>query len=117
MELFIYFLVPLGLTIIIETIIAFSYGIHTMRDLSVIILAQILTNPVVNFGAILVYQSMNATYYGLYLFTIETIVLFTESTVYKYCLSPSQISPFHLSALCNLTSFAIGILWGLVIVV
>ena len=113
MELLLYFLIPLGLTIIIEGIITFLCGIRSLQDITVVVLAQILTNPVVNFGAMLVYQSFNAYYYGLYLFIVETIVLFIESYVYKYCLKTHKISPFRLSTICNLSSFGIGVIWGL----
>ena len=113
MELLLYFLIPLGLTIVIEGVIALLCGIRSVRDITVVILAQILTNPVVNFGAMLVYQSFNAYYYGLYLFVVETIVLFVESYVYKCCLKTHKISPFRLSAVCNLSSFGFGVVWGL----
>lgn len=113
MELLIYFLIPLGLTIVIEGIISLLCGIRSLRDIIVIILAQILTNPVVNYGATIVHQSLNATYYGLYLFIVETLVLLVESFVYKKCLSTHKISPFRLSAICNLSSFGVGVIWGL----
>lgn len=113
MALLLYFLIPLGLTIAIEGIIAFLCGIRSLRDITIIILAQILTNPSVNFGAILVYQFFNAYCYGLYLCVVETIVLFVESYIYKNCLNTHTISPFRLSAVCNLSSFGIGVIWGL----
>ena len=113
MELFLYFLIPLGLTILIEGIIAFICGLRTVRELSVVVLTQILTNPIVNYALLIIYQKMNAYYYGLYLFVIEIMVLFVETFIYKNCLLTQKISPLRLSILCNLTSFGIGIIWGL----
>ena len=52
MEILIYFLIPLGLTILIEVIVALLCKIRTMRDLFVVVLAQILTNPLVNLGVL-----------------------------------------------------------------
>lgn len=113
MDLFLFFLIPLGWTILLECGVAVLYGIRTRQDLFVVVLTQILTNPVVNYGVLFLY-GVNPLYYGIYVFVVETIVLFVEAQVYKHCLQNETISPFRLSALCNLTSFGFGVVMGLI---
>lgn len=114
MNLLIYFLTPLGLTIIIEVIVAFLCKIRTIRDLFVVVLAQILTNPLVNLGVLYISFLNNAYYYGLYLFIIETLVLLTETFVYKNCLNDNKTSAFRIATYGNLASFGIGIVYVLI---
>lgn len=114
MNLLIYFLTPLGLTIIIEVIVAFLCKIRTIRDLFVVVLAQILTNPLVNLGVLYISFLNNAYYYGLYLFIIETLVLFVETLIYQNCLNDNKTSAFRIATYGNLASFGIGIVYVLI---
>ena len=114
MSFLFYLLFSLLLTILIEVIVAVVLKIRTVRDVCVVIVAQILTNPVVNIGSLFVAILNSSYWYGLYLFIIETIVLFVESFIYKSCLQNKRVSPFRLSYLCNLTSFGIGIVYVLI---
>ncbi len=113
METLSYLLIPLGFTILIEVVIAFFLRIRSWHNFFIIILTQVLTNPIVNIGVFFILIFNNAYLYGLYLFIIETIVLFFESFIYKHCLKNTKISPFLISAFCNLSSFGIGVIYNL----
>lgn len=114
METLNYLIFPLIFTIAIELSMAFVCKIRSLRDLFVIFLTQVLTNPVVNLICFYIFSLENAYYYGLYLFIAETIVLFVETFIYKHCLIFNKISPFRIATLGNLTSFGIGVLYVLV---
>ena len=114
MQILVYFLIPLGLTILIEVIIALLCKIRTISDLCVVVLAQILTNPLVNLGVLYISFLNNAYYYGLYLFIIETLVLFVETLIYQNCLKETKVSAFKLATMGNMASFGIGVVYSLV---
>ena len=114
METLSYLIYPLMFTIVIEISIAFLCKIRSFRDLFVIFLTQVLTNPVVNLICFYIFSLENIYYYGLYLFVAETIVLFTETFIYKHCLAFSKINPFRLAYIGNLSSFGIGVLYVLI---
>ena len=114
MELFFYLLTPLGLTILIESVIAFVYHIRSIKDFSVIFFTQILTNPLINLFALFCFSFNDAYLYGLFLFIGESLVLITEALIYKIFIQNKKINPFYLASLCNLFSFGIGIIYCLI---
>lgn len=114
MELFFYLLTPLGLTILIESVIAFVYHIRSIKDFSVIFFTQILTNPLINLFALFCFSFNDAYLYGLFLFIGESLILITEALIYKIFIQNKKINPFYLASLCNLFSFGIGIIYCLI---
>ena len=114
MELFFYLLTPLGLTILIESVIAFVYHIRSIKDFSVIFFTQILTNPLINLFALFCFSFNDAYLYGLFLFIGESLILITEALIYKIFIQNKKVNPFYLASLCNLFSFGIGIIYCLI---
>ncbi|MBO7245081.1 MAG: hypothetical protein J6V53_07395 [Alphaproteobacteria bacterium] len=114
MNTFFYLLQPLLLTIFIEVIVSFCYQVRTIKDFGVIILAQVITNPLINLCVLFIYIQNNALLYGLYLFFGELFVLMAETFFYKLLLFDKKINPFRLATFCNLTSFGIGVVYVLI---
>lgn len=114
MELFFYLLTPLGLTILIESVIAFVYHIRSIKDFSVIFFTQILTNPLINLFALFCFSFNDAYLYGLFLFIGESLILITEALIYKIFIQNKKVNPFYLASLCNLFSFGLGIIYCLI---
>ena len=95
-------------TILIECIVAILLRIRNKKDIINIILANILTNPLV--VSIPVYFNI---LYGIYFRNIAYIILeiyavITEGIIYKKFLKFDQINPFVISIILNAASFGIG---------
>lgn len=111
MALIILLLKPLFLTILIELFVAVCYKIRNFRDLSIILIAQVLTNPLINIGMLFVLFFENIVYYGLYLFFGELMVLYCEAFIYKKFLKTKKKLGYKLAYMGNISSFGVGIIY------
>ena len=100
-------LVCLALTVVIEAVFAFVFGVRSMRGQLAVLLANLITNPVMNAMLTVVsfYLSPSAYYY--FLVPAELIVVAVEGLIYKKTLSV-KLNPFLLSLILNVCSYALG---------
>ena len=101
-------IICLTATILIECIVAILLRIRNRKDIINIILANILTNPLV--VSIPVYFNI---LYGIYFRNIAYIILeicavIAEAIIYKKFLKFDKINPFVISIILNIASFGIG---------
>ncbi len=100
--------IALGLTILIEWGLSFIF-IKNKKDKKVVILAQVLTNPALNFLLLLNYNFFSLDQ-NLLLAILEILVVIIEAIVYKqYFSNKVKINSFLLSLILNATSFTIGL--------
>ena len=98
-------LVSLTLTIIIEVIAAIILKVNKSKDILNIILANILTNPLL----------VSITYYirithdeltkNIFLAVFEILAILIEGYLYKKYLTYKKLNPFFLSLVLNASSF------------
>lgn len=108
------FLIPyymaraLALTILFETELALALGVRKKRDISVVVLAQALTNPPLVITLMLINLRFSFTVYCVAVAVLEILAFFTEGFVYKSALDYKKINPFLLSLILNVFSFSAG---------
>ena len=99
------FLSALISTIIIELAVAsFIFKIKNKDDLFVIVLANAITNPLINYVN-LCFKLDNAS-----IVFAESIVVLVEAYIYKKYLS-NKTNPFVLSLLANISSYLFGVIY------
>lgn len=99
----------LAFTILIETIVAISIGIRNIKDIIYIILANIVTNPMVVSIPLLTAALYNQKVSRVTTIILEIITLVIEGYVYKKSLSNKNMNPYVLSFILNVMSFVIGL--------
>ena len=104
-----YMLACLGLTIIVEILVALIIKIRTKMDLIHIVLVNVMTNPVI--VALTNLISINYGYSAGYtfLYIAEVFVVLIEGFVYKKYLDYKKINPFVLALLLNVCSYIAGV--------
>ena len=115
MELLVSLFYCLSLTILIELIIAIIFGVRDKKDIYLVILAQILTNPVV--VLITIFTGLNCSY-TVYLVSIaimELLAIIVEGLLYKMYLKKQTINPFAFALILNMISFISGLIIGSVL--
>ena len=103
-------IISLTLTLLIEVSIAFALGIRNKKEILVVVLANICTNPVVVFLTNLVMILKNKILFISILLFLEICAWIFEFLIYKNFLKEQKISPLKLSLTCNLISFGLGII-------
>ena len=103
------FVKPLLLTILFETGAALCFGMRDKKDLLLVILVNLLTNPplVLLSNFLMYYLGIGRGQLITYLI-LEVLVVYIEYRIYKACLL-SEFDPFKLSLILN----GISILGGL----
>ena len=104
-------------TLIVELYLAAALRVHSGKDLLVIALANILTNPIVNYcyyWAIYLF-SEHSVYSWLILLALEVFAVVTEFVIYRFLLSYDRIGKLKLSLLLNGASFLFGLLLSLLL--
>lgn len=96
------------LTIIIEVVMGLILGIRNKKDILNVILANIITNPIVVTVPILIYLYYGYRYERISLYILEVITLFTEGFIYMKVLNYKKLNPFLISLFLNLSSYLIG---------
>lgn len=105
-----YIIICLSCTIVIEIVISIILKIRDKKDLINIMLANILTNPIV----VTIPFSLNIfygiKYYYLSLIILEILTIFVEGLIYKKYLKYHIINPYILSLILNVASYGIGLI-------
>lgn len=104
--------VSLGLTLVIEEVAALVWGIRKRKDLLLICLVNIMTNPAAVFLAWIwrMYMPPGAGKIVFYLL-VEAAVVITEGRIYRAYLQGSR-HPMKYSLAANGCSFFLGLLIG-----
>lgn len=97
----------LGCTIVIEGTLAFLWGVRKAADQLIVLLVNVLTNPLLVSLGYLVLFRFGRTGYNIATAAMEIAVVFVEGWIYKVFLS-RQKHPFLLSLFLNAGSFLIG---------
>ena len=110
--LFRVFLKPLLATVAIEAAGAFCLGVRAARDLALVALINLITNPLINLAALLLRQSGFLYAEAVIYLLLEPLVVLVEYLLYRAHLE-SGIRPFRLALLLNAFSAIGGLLWGM----
>ena len=104
-------LVSLLITELLELPAAFLAGIRNKRDLFLIFLIDLITNPVLVMilNGIIIFTGDTPP--GHLVIGLEIAVVIAEYLLFKICLRPGRIHPLVLSLLLNTISFLGGILY------
>ena len=100
----------LGLTILIEGLIAFIIGVRKGKDLLNIVLVNVVTNPIVVTVPYLVFIIFDYNIYKYSIYVLEVLAFLVEGLIYLKVLDYKKINPFILSAILNLSSYGLGLL-------
>ena len=97
----------LALTVVIEAACAFGLGVRSRNGQLIVLLANIITNPLLNcvLTAVSFYISPGVYYY--FLVPLEIIVVIAEGAIYRGFL-PGENHPFRLSLILNACSYFLG---------
>jgi hypothetical protein len=98
----------LGTTIVIEGVLAFACGVRRLADQLVVLLVNVLTNPLLVSTGYLILLYLGRTGYDIATAAMEFAVVFVEGLVYKKILTDRK-HPFLLSLFLNAGSLLIGL--------
>ena len=106
-QLIVSIIVPLVLTIIIEVLLAFVF-LRVKDDCRIVVLAQCITNPIVNLAMEFEYFFEKSE--SLFLLgVLEIGAVIIEAIIYRRCFSEKNKScAINFSILANAASFLIG---------
>ena len=101
----------LGLTILVEGVAAFCLGVRSARGQAVVLLCNVMTNPlVVSLNVLCTFLCGRAGYWCSLAF-LEIAAFLAEAAVYRKN-APCRMHPFLLSAVLNGCSFLFGLVWN-----
>ncbi len=101
--------VSLLLTIVLETMTSFAFGIRKKSDFLVVLLANVYTNPIVVLLANLSLQTGHRLAAGISILILEVGAVWMEKWIFERYLSCPQRS-FFLSLMNNSFSFFVGVI-------
>jgi hypothetical protein len=104
------FLLPLLLTITIEGILAFALGYRGKVFFAVLVLVNIMTNPVLNYSLVLLYMFKLQQFRPVVLLLLEVLVVIAEWKLFRFALPKDAKALLVLSVGINLGSFLFGLL-------
>jgi hypothetical protein len=104
------FLLPLLLTITTEGILAFALGYRGRVFFTVLVLVNIMTNPVLNHFLALLYMLQLQQFRPVVLVLLEVLVVFVEWRLFRFALPKDAKALLVLSVGINLGSFLFGLL-------
>lgn len=108
-------LISLALAIIIELSVSLILGIRGKEDIQIIIVANLLTNPIVVY-LVNCFKLINNDYiYYTVIAVLEIAAVLFETMIYKKYLISKKLSTFKLSVINNIVSFCLGIPIGILI--
>lgn len=95
-------------TIIIELVIALIIGIRNKKDITNVILVNVITNPLVAIIPVYfnIFYSLKMRHIALIILEILTLIF--EGIIYKKYLNYKKINPFIISFILNFSSYFIG---------
>lgn len=106
-------LISLLLTLIIESIVAFFVGIRKEDDFKTVIIANVITNPIVVFIANLCALANNIWLYFFVVLIMEIWAVLIEAFIFKKHLKYKEKPALAISIINNGLSFAFGIIISL----
>lgn len=106
------FLVPMALTVVLEVLTAFLLGIRRPKQLLLVVLVNVLTNPLLHLFAGLLYRVLPMSVIHVLIYAVlEPLVILTEGRIYEMGLEVSH--PYRVSFIMNLVTITGGLLWML----
>lgn len=113
-QMFLTMAICLALTILLEGAAAFLLGVRTLHGQTTVLLANVMTNPlVVSLNILMTARFGQAGYYGS-LVVLEAAAFLAEALVYRRD-PPCRRNPFLLSLLLNGFSFLTGLVLDLIL--
>ncbi len=108
---------PLILTLAAECIIAFILGVRGVRQFIVIILMNLITNPLINTVLRLVYDKLDLNRVMLYILILilELAVVLSEGFLLAILAGRLPLKPMRFSFVLNLSSFIAGLIVSVLI--
>lgn len=97
----------LGTTIVIEGILAFAVGVRKRSDQLIVLLVNVLTNPLLVSTGYLILFRFGKTGYDIATAVMEIAVVFVEGLIYRKMLTERK-HPILLSLFLNAGSLFIG---------
>lgn len=101
-------LISLLLTLAFEILGAVILGVEKRRDLAVVALAQLATNPIVVITSLWFNLRYGLAGRTAALAVLEPLAVISEAVIYKKALEYCKIKPLMLSFLLNCFSFVAG---------
>ena len=101
----------LAVTALVEALAAFGLGVRSVRGQIIVLLCNVLTNPLVVSLNVLFTFYFGRVGHWCSLLVLEAAAFTSEAAVYR-ALPPCRKNPFFLSAVLNGSSFLIGLLWN-----
>ena len=106
-------LLALILTLLTESSVAFITGVRGRRQFAVIIIMNIMTNPLINI--VLRLLKLSGVPYYITVFILEMAVVFIEGLIMKKNCTILPMNPYLLSLILNLSSFTVGLVRAVLI--
>jgi len=106
--------ISLILTLIIEIATSFIIGIRNKDDIEIVIVANIITNPVVVFVTNCILALNNMIVYNIVVAFMEILAVIIEAILYKDLLKYKDKSPWLISIFNNVVSFSIGVIINII---
>lgn len=103
------------MTLLIECGIACLAGVRQKNDIIIILLVNVLTNPLVVSSMVAVNFFFGSRVSGVYEYIIEAIVLIAEGLIYRKTLDNKKLNPFILSLLLNAASYLSGVVFNYIV--
>ncbi len=109
-RVFIYYILrSLICTILIESIVAYFIGIRK-KDLLIVFIVNLITNPIVNIVSFLINLYYGLFYRNIVLFILEILAFLFEGIVYKKKLFYKKLNSFIISLILNMSWYGIGLI-------
>ena len=100
----------LVMTILLEMAFALFVGIRGRKNLLIVLLVQVLTNPCAVFGMVW-FMSRTNVHYVVYELLIESLVVIVEWLIYRKMIKDLK-RPLAFSLAANYFSYSFGIVLG-----
>jgi len=104
----IYMVRALALTIVFEVGAAFLLGVSIRRDCIVVVLAQVVTNPLLVLLVFLLNLRFGVQGRIVGLIMLEPLAVLAEALLYRGTLEYKKLNPFVFSLILNGVSFFLG---------
>jgi len=105
------FVLPLAATILIEGSAAYAIGFRERQFVLVMILVNLITNPFMNFIVVLLAYLQMSSYLYWIILPLELVLIPVEYSLLSYAIPQRKKELLRLSAVMNLTSFAVGLIF------
>ena len=100
------------LTILIECGIAYLLGVRKKTDVLIVMLVNLLTNPLVVSSVVAVNYFVGRQAAEIFEYVSEIAVFLIEGFIYRKKLDYKKINPFILSLLLNAASYLSGVVFN-----